>query len=475
MVSKSNAWRSFHVKLSDVASRDDYLRVDALYCKLASEFSKLQQDPKFVQAVLANIGEYKTNFVKAMATSYGKPYLDWGVNNCAKYYRIVMTQAHEVMKGLSKKLALAMICEEHGYKCDRSALKEMQDHAFESLGYRPKYREIANICQAGKIPSAPDSVVFELDYTSEDNQICEMIDSSLEHVCFALKVDNGDRAILDVQIPKSCREHVDHYSRPNIIPVTDEQGVIIDYEVMISYEPVIADPPESGGVLGVDLGKIKAASMAALYEDGTVSREHLVTKETQKVLDKLNHVYDETQATMKAISECVDGKHLTVLEKQLAGQRSKLSSLRSSFARLVGRDVCSCALQLGCGEVHLEDLACLIATGAQVTGRWNFAAVKKCIVEACCLCGIKVVMVDPAYTSKTSPFDNSAVVPGSDRLVDCSCCVIDRDYLGALNIARCRSGRCVRSCGVLSFSRNEGVLFLLPVSCILRSRKSKFK
>lgn len=137
--------------------------------------------------------------------------------------------------------------------------------------------------------------------------------------------------------------------------------------------------------------------------------------------------------------------------------------------------MCSCALRLGCGEVHLEDLARLIATGAQVTGRWNFAAVKKCVLEACCLCGIKVVMVDPAYTSKTSPFDNSAVVPGGDRLVDCSCCVIDRDYLGALNIARCWPGRCVRSCEVLSFSRNGGVLFLLPVSCILRSRKRGFK
>lgn len=476
MKKNNNEWRSFHMKLSETTTRDEYLRLDTLYKTLSRYYSELQQDPRFITCVLDNITEYKTNFVKAMNTSYGKPYLDWDcVNNPAKYYRIMMTQSREIMKNFAKKLALAEICEQYNWDVSRDNIKKIQDKAYDDLGYRPKYREIANLCQSKEIPSCPSPVKFELDYSSEDNQICEIKDASNNHVVYDLKVDNEDRVSVCVQVPSNIRDHVPHYARPNIIPVEDENGIIVDYEVMISYEPKVDRVPESGNVLGVDLGKLKAASMAALYADGRVSSEYLVTRETQNVLDKLNRVYDEVRATMEAIKECEDGDHLSVLEEQLCGQRRKLSGLRSSFARLVGRDVCSCAMELGCDEVHLEDLARLIAVGAQITGRWNFAAVRRCVVEACALRGVRVVLVDPAFTSKTSPFDNSEVVPGADRLVDCGCCVLDRDYLGALNIARCEKGRKVRSCGVLDFELNEEFLVLAPVRCKLISRKERFK
>lgn len=466
------AWRSFHARLSEVASPQDYARIDAMYTYIDDKYHTLQKDARFVELALANIDEYRTKFTSAMARDYGKPYKSWTINNAAKYYRIMMTQVHDTMKSLAKKKRLATICEKHEWDTDRATLKSIQDEAVSIFGYRPKYRDIANICKSKQHPSLPDVIHFEIDYSSEDNQVCRMLDCSEWHVSYALKVDDSSQwAILDIPVPASTRAHGTHYARPNIIPVFGGDENIIDYEVMISYEPTV-DAIEGMNVLGVDLGKLKAVSMACVRPDGSVSREYLASGETQGVLDKLNRVYEEVEASKKVLESCSDEDKRVVIEAQLVGQREKLSRLRESFARLVGRDVCAAAVELGCSIVRLEDLARLIAVGAQVTGRWNFAAVRRWVVDDCALRGVRVELVDPAFTSRTSPFDNSKVVPDSDRLVDCGCCVLDRDYLAALNIARCACGN-VRSCGVLDFGVVRGSLVLSPVRVKLGSRKVK--
>lgn len=472
-------WRSFHVMLSSVTTINDYRRIDTLYRFLDTQFAILQADPRFVELAIENIDEYKTRFVSALAECYGKPYLNWNINNRAKYYRIMMTQVREVMAGLVKRRQLAEICQRYNWDTATGTLKAIQEEALDILGYRPKYRLISNLCQSKKIPALPQKVAFELDYSSEDDQVCEMVDSSLEHVCYKLSVDNTrkeNRASLMIDVPTNIRKHVAHYARPNIIPERNERGDIVDYRVMISYEPVITNFSTAGeNILGVDIGKLKAFSAAALYASGSVSGEFLATRETQRVLDKLNRVYDEVEATKKALAGCVDESKRCVLEGQLAGQRSKLSRLRDSFGRLVGRDVCACAQQLGCSVVHLEDLARLIAVGSQITGRWNFAWVRKCVVDECALYGVRVVLVNPSMTSRTDPFTNGEVIPRADRSVDCGCCVLDRDYLAALNIARCSGKRSVRKCGVISFGDNREALLLGARCCILESRKRAFK
>lgn len=476
MSKAKNEWRSFHVRLSDAATSADYARIDALYRELDARFQELLSDKRFMECAISNIGEYRTKFTKAMNASYGKPYLTWQINNAAKYYRIMMTQVRDVMKGFVRRQQIASVCKGFDWDCSGKRMHQIQETIHDEIGKWVKYRDIANICQAGETPSTPDLIAFELDYSSEDDQICKVTDAEIDHVSYALKVDGKDlRASLLIEVPRSAREHYAHYARPNIIPIMDD-GEIVDYEVMVSYEPKVQEAPEADrGILGVDLGKVKPASMAALYLDGTVSCEHLVTKETQRLAEKMNHVYDETQASMEAIERCEQDDRREAIGKELAGQREKLSSLRAAFARLVARDICVTAVSLGCSEVRLEDLARLIATGAQITGRWNFAAVKAAVIEACSLQGIKVSLVDPAYTSKTNPFDNSEVSPRSDRLVDCGFTLLDRDYLGALNIARCKIGKKCRSCDPIEFEKNEGVFLSSAVSCKLVSRKRMFK
>lgn len=309
-------WRNYTTCLSLTSSNEDYARFDKLYKFLNNKYQELQNDSIFHSTAKENVDKYKTNFVKAMNTVYGKPYLNWDINNAAKYYRILLTQVRENLKSFIKKEQLATICEQYNWNCSNDRIKEIQQDAYSILGYYPKYRDIANICQSKKIPAQQKNIIFELDYSSEDDQVCKIIDSAEEYVIYALKIDNNDRMILNIPLPKTIRKHKNHYSRPNIIPVF-ENDIIVDYKIMISYEPVITEYLNDNGVLGVDLGKIKAVSMVALYPDGRVSREYLATKETQKVLEKLNNVYNEVKATQLAIKKC-ETKQLTILEKELS-------------------------------------------------------------------------------------------------------------------------------------------------------------
>lgn len=466
-------WRNYTTRLSLVSSKKDYDRFDKLYRFLNNKYQELQNNPDFRSKAKENIGEYKTNFVRAMNNAYGKPYLGWDISNPAKYYRIVLTQVRENLKSFVKKEQLAIICEQYNWDCSNNKIKEIQKTAHDVLGYYPKYRDIANICQSQSVPLSQKNIVFELDYSSEDDQICKITHNSKECVIYALKIDNNERMILNISLPKTIREHKNHYSRPNIIPIF-EDDVIIDYKIMVSYEPVIIEHLDNNGILGVDLGKIKAVSMIALYPDDRVSREFLATRETQKVLEKLNNVYNETKSTQLAIRKC-QSKHLITLENELSFQRAKLSRLRLSFARLVARDICSAALELKCKEVHLEDLARLIATGSQITGRWNFAEVKRAVMNECALHNIKVILISPTYTSKTNPFDNTEVEPDNYRSVDCGAIKLDRDYIAALNIARAVKNKKCRNCDVIDLELNIDNLLLSAVRVKLLSRKKDFK
>lgn len=68
-------------------------------------------------------------------------------------------------------------------------------------------------------------------------------------------------------------------------------------------------------------------------------------------------------------------------------------------------------------------------------------------------------------TSKTNPFTNVPVEPDDAREASCvllsgRVVVLDRDYLGALNIARCVEGGSARSSPVVSWSGVTGASFV---------------
>ena len=133
----------------------------------------------------------------------------------------------------------------------------------------------------------------------------------------------------------------------------------------------------------------------------------------------------------------------------------KISRLKAHIACVEARDLVAVAVKEQAGVINLEDLAVLNNDGAQVTARWEFALDRQRLVNVAVLSGVSVVCVNPGYTSKTDPFDNSACVPDSKRVCRTSGGDLDRDYVAALNIGRLKDSKmCCRDADVLCYNDN---------------------
>lgn len=465
----STAWRSFTVPFTDAFKTADIPVVTRFLTLLNERFRELLTDERFIACALDNHDEYRTNFVKAMACDYGKPYLKendsggkWAkINNSAKYYRIMMTQIRECVLALVDKQQLARICEKHGWSNDKDDIDTIRHEAFDVIGFYAKSSWIRNINRSKSIPSVPDAIDFELDYTSEDNQISRIVSCDENHVSYEILVF-GQWVPLTVRIPHHARMTNGHYAKPKLRFSRDNMThEIVGYVIDIAYEPVVDKAPDNfNGILGVDRGEVKCFSAAAVYPDGTCSREFLPSRELENINAKLvdlNAQRNRLSTRVHAIEELLSKKNDDALHKvfdnkklELSRLSSKVSSLKSEKARLQARDLVAVALKAHCSVIRLENLGKLNQSGPQMTGRWSFSIDKRMLENVASLHGIRIELVNPAFTSQTDPFTNAAVTSSSGRgLVLCDG-VLDRDYAAALNIARTEPYCSVRRARLIS-------------------------
>lgn len=222
------------------------------------------------------------------------------------------------------------------------------------------------------------------------------------------------------------------------------------------------------------MGGIKKFSAAVVYEDGAFSKEYLPTKELDILNAKLNKLKAERSALIKkatTISGMITGLEkrsrdvpdalrasLAHKEKHVKELNGKISRLKTHIAYVEARDLVAIAVKEQAWVINLEDLAVLNNDGAQVTARWEFALNRQRLVNVAVLSGVSVVCVNPAYTSKTDPFDNSVFVPNSRRMCRTSGGGLNRDYVAALNIGRLKDNKISRrDAAVLCY--NDGVRF----------------
>ena len=456
-------WRSFTVSFADAFSKNDLPTVIRFFDILNQRFGELLNDKRFIACAVDNYDKYKTNFVKAMARDYGKPYLStndvdgkWReINNSAKYYRIMMTQIRECVLSLVDKQHLAEVCEKHGWSNDKSDIDAIRQEAFDIIGFYAKSNWIRNINRSKSIPSIPDDVDFELDYTSEDNQISRIISCDGGSISYEILV--FDQWItLTAKMPHHARVTNGHYAKPKLRIVRDDgNNEITGYVVDIAYEPVVDKIPDTfDGVLGVDRGEVKCFSAAVVYPDGSCSKEFLPSKELEclnaKFVD-LNTQRNKLSKRVHAIEDLLEHKEDSDLRKTLENKRvelerlnNKVSMLKVEKARLQARDLVVIAEKAHCSIIRLEDLSKLNMSGPQVTARWSFAVDKLMLENVASLRGIRVELVNPAFTSQTDPFTNAAVVNATNRGLVLEVGVLDRDYVAALNIARTEPYRSVR-------------------------------
>lgn len=480
MSREKREWRYFGIRIdnnNNIITHDDFEKVQALMTFLDDKMSELLKDVTFTQIAMKNIQLYGSNFFKAIAKEYGKPYLQWNISVKERYNRIILVQIQNNLKSLAEKFIITDICEQHAWNTSKKELELIHEEINNALGHFVNTKWIKNICKSKACPTIPTHLNFELNYTSVDTQVCKIIEQDDKYIKYSIRMGDGTDAILNIPIPNNIRENTGHFSNPKIrIKFNKDTNEIEGYYADIIYDAAISDDVKasSSTTLGVDLGGIKKFSAAAVYDDGTFSKEYLPTKELDILNDKLNKLKAERSALIKkttTISGMITGLEkrsrdvpnalrasLARKEKHVKELNGKISKLKTHIACVEARDLVAIAVKEQAGVINLEDLAVLNNDGAQVTARWEFALDRQRLVNVAVLSGVSVVCVNPGYTSKTDPFDNSACVPNSRRVCRTSGGDLDRDYVAALNIGRLKDSKmCCRDADSLCY--NDGVRF----------------
>ncbi|MCD6189712.1 MAG: transposase, partial [Thermococcus sp.] len=129
-------------------------------------------------------------------------------------------------------------------------------------------------------------------------------------------------------------------------------------------------------------------------------------------------------------------KREKLLEKYGERERNRLTDLYHKLANKIVE------LAEKYGGIALEDLTEIrdsIGYSAEMNGRlhrWSFRKLQSIIEYKAKLKGIKVVFVDPAFTSSLCPICGRKLSPNGHRIVKCSNCGLeaDRDVVGSWNI-----------------------------------------
>lgn len=194
------------------------------------------------------------------------------------------------------------------------------------------------------------------------------------------------------------------------------------YIAQIAYEAI--EPPVSdGGVMGVDLG-IKCPAVA-VTSNGTTKfygngrQNKFVRRRFSRRRKKLGKA-----KKLRAIRKSKNKEH-----RWMADQDHKLS-----------RAIINDAIALGVKTIKLEELSGIRETArtSRKNNRslhsWSFYRLATFIEYKAALAGIKVVYVNPAYTSQTCPCCGKRN-HAKDRVYRCSCGYTGhRDRVGAVNI-----------------------------------------
>lgn len=473
-------WRYFGVRIdnnNNIITHDDFEKVQTLMTFLDDKMNELLNDMAFTQIAMKNIQLYGSNFFKAIAEEYGKPYLQWNIRIKERYNRIILVQIQNTLKSLAEKFTITDICEKHNWDTSKKELEFIHEEINNTLGHFVSTKWIKNICKAKAYPTIPTHLNFELNYTSADTAVCKILEQDSQHIKYSIRMADGTDAILNIPIPNNIRKNTGHFSNPKIrIKFNKDTNEIEGYYADILYDAAISEDVKtsSSTTLGVDLGGIKKFSAAAVYEDGTFSKEYLPTKELDILNAKLNKLKAERSALIKkttTMSGMIEGlvkrsrdvpdalrASLARKEKHVKELNGKISRLKAHIACVEARDLVAVAVKEQAGVINLEDLAVLNNDGTQVTGRWEFALDRQRLVNVAVLSDVSVVCVNPAYTSKTDPFDNSVCVSNSKRVCRTSGGDLDRDYVAALNIGRLKDSKMYcRDVGTLCY--NNGVRF----------------
>ena len=286
---------------------------------------------------------------------------------------------------------------------------------------------VSNIKRSNNSPELVKNATFQLDYTVSDKQFFIMNE---DNTC-EIKINKKDWIKYKIILPSSLNQNLTGKIAKHRFFKRKKDGKYIG---LCSYQ-YVPEKPEGKNVLGVDIGQIKLFSAIALYDDGNYSNEYVNSKYLRNKNAKLKKLYEEKENLYNIISHNellnVKTNRNDKRKEHFLYISNRIENIKKDIAKNIAQGIIQVAKQEKCNEIHIEDLRWMGSKG----GKWNHAEIHKMIEEKAVSAGIKIVKVNPAYSSSEHPITGERGLKINRNIVFKDNQSVDRDVLAAINIA----------------------------------------
>lgn len=423
----AKVWRSFHIEAPK--------ELETIYKKLQEAENLILNNNELCQELMAIDYSFVRGKVWMVMNNKFSASIDKvvkGIPNAAWYKRILYENLRRLATSTKEKQKAFDILKENEFKINSQLWSKLnEEKLYCTRGY------IENLKDSGVRPVLPRESVFVLDFSISDSQmfVKEYLDDG--RVLVKIKYSTADWLEWYIEKPMSIRENATgKIANPRFYY---KNG---DFVGDISYEIEAEKLRKFNNILGVDLGLVNIYSASVLYKNGSTSREYLPSNKLRKmclkqdlikaeissILDKNTRV--EPYLKSKKALKTTQGK-LDRRLNNLNGNSQKLMNLKNENAKLAAFEIVEIARQEKCCEIHIENLSWLKSKG----GKWNHSIIQKYIQEFAEIYGIKVVKINPAYSSSMHPITGEKGIDKDRDIVFKNREKIDRDKLAGINLA----------------------------------------
>lgn len=456
---------------------------------------------------------FRGHFTKKLAELTNKNYLGWDLNNKARYFRMFSLHLRQDFKSLDYKQKITQILEKYDFNIQNAKTKKKIQDELAKLNLYPTKQELMNICRwhsnankrrrsqehSDEYKDLDSRKVIPLDFTlGQDKQT--IVQPNEKEPVFYINF-NGNWVWFNFtdkinKLPyfknKIDKDNFIRFTKPKFI-FNHEQNcwfIILTIESKVAF----SESDKSTGarsvtgapqvtVAGVDIGQVKPYSAVLmdmrLNEQNVVesaklvSRELVCSRETKRINAKLgevkyhlSNVYRKLDVYENIIknnknqefTQQILKKHEVLInEKRCLRRKRKELQKRKSY--LATRDLMKQLNFFKVKKVNVERLNWVENTG----GSWDFSQQQDILQQKAIEFGIRVTKVYAANTSKENPFTKKRLLGKPNqktRMVEFSGkkYQIDRDILGAINVALRNKTDGKHNKIVLNFNENKKIL-----------------
>lgn len=417
-------WLSFNIKMP--------IELNFLYDFLQSELNFFLSDKTSRQAIESiDYSKHKGKVWLELGTHFRERVKTWPIKNKAWYANMMYENIRREVQSKRENVIIFDELVNNDFKIDE-ALFSCLVEKYKIYATRGR---ISNLKRSNKSPKLPNSATFQLDYTVSAPQNFKMSDSNL------CEIQNADGSWISYQIimPASLNGNITNkVAKPRFFK-RKRDGKYIG---ICSYE-YIPEAVTGDSILGVDIGQIKLFSAVALHKSGKYSNEYTDSISLKRKNEKLKRLYKKKQSVyakherLSSYNNDSLNEKIETLTIELQRISLKIENLKTNIARLVASEVISVAKKEKCNSIHIENLSWMSSLG----GKWNHSQTHNFIEEASVRAGIKCEKVNAAYTSSEHPITGERGIKSNRTVTFSDGKEIDRDLLGALNIAKRNKGK----------------------------------